>query len=129
VPILIQIRQRADFSSQIKRLTGLRHFEQSFDGIIELLFRAICNKVVVCSAARPSKLRCGFLLDPAMNLSDATLVLLLAARIHGTDDAVRASARRCMEQLPNDLRDVMRQVIASPQPLQSARDLARTLEG
>ena len=27
-----------------------------------------------------------------MNLTDATLVLLLAARIHGTDEAVRASA-------------------------------------
>ncbi|MFS2161172.1 hypothetical protein ACCD10_28065 [Pseudomonas sp. Pseusp122] len=64
-----------------------------------------------------------------MNLSDATLVLLLAARIHGTDDAVRASAQRCLEQLPADLRDVMRQVIASPQPLQSVKDLARTLEG
>lgn len=63
-----------------------------------------------------------------MNLSDATLVLLLAARIHGTDDAVRASAQRCMDQLPADLHDVMRRVIASPRPLQSARDLARTLE-
>lgn len=29
-----------------------------------------------------------------MNLTDATLVLLLAARIHGTDAAIRASAKR-----------------------------------
>jgi hypothetical protein len=28
-----------------------------------------------------------------MNPTDATLVLLLAARIHGTDEAVRASAK------------------------------------
>ncbi|WP_438810908.1 DUF7740 domain-containing protein, partial [Pseudomonas amygdali] len=28
-----------------------------------------------------------------MNLTDAVIVLLLAARIHGTDKAVRASAR------------------------------------
>jgi hypothetical protein len=36
----------------------------------------------------------------AMNPTDATLVLLLAARIHGTDEAVRASAKSVVKKLP-----------------------------
>ncbi|BBP77352.1 hypothetical protein PHLH7_34560 [Pseudomonas sp. Ost2] len=35
-----------------------------------------------------------------MNLTDAVLILLLAARIHGTDEAVRASAKSCVKRLP-----------------------------
>ena len=40
-----------------------------------------------------------------MNLTDATLVLLLAARIHGTDEAVRASAKSVVKKLPRSKRD------------------------
>lgn len=37
-----------------------------------------------------------------MTLTDAVLILLLAARIHGTDDAVRACAKRCVKNYPED---------------------------
>lgn len=48
-----------------------------------------------------------------MTLSDATLALLLAARIHGTDAAVRVIARRCAKLLPRSKRDVLYQVVES----------------
>jgi len=44
----------------------------------------------------------------AMNLTDATLILLLAARIHGTDEAVRASAKSVVKKLPRSKRLVCR---------------------
>ncbi|XXP21635.1 MAG: hypothetical protein ACNJA3_12410 [Pseudomonas rhizophila] len=34
-----------------------------------------------------------------MNPADTTLVLLLAARIHGTDEAVKASAKSVVKKL------------------------------
>lgn len=40
-----------------------------------------------------------------MYLTDATLMLLLAARIHGTDEAVRASAKTVIKKLPRSKRD------------------------
>ncbi len=45
-----------------------------------------------------------YFLGLAMNLTDATLVLLLAARIHGTDEAVRASAKSVVKKLPRSMR-------------------------
>ena len=48
-----------------------------------------------------------------MNLTDATLVLLLAARIHGTDEAVRASAKSVVKKLPRSKRDLIYKVIDS----------------
>ncbi|MGX1174380.1 DUF7740 domain-containing protein [Pseudomonas sp. R151218B TE3479] len=48
-----------------------------------------------------------------MNLTDATLVLLLAARIHGTDEAVRASAKSVLKKLPRSKRDLIYKVILS----------------
>ncbi|MGH8390202.1 MAG: hypothetical protein ACRESJ_32790 [Pseudomonas sp.] len=45
-----------------------------------------------------------------MNLTDATLVLLLAARIHGTDEAVRASAKSVVKKLPRSKRDLIYKV-------------------
>ncbi|WP_372437179.1 hypothetical protein ACCM60_18745 [Pseudomonas chlororaphis subsp. aureofaciens] len=52
-----------------------------------------------------------------MTLSHATLVLLLVARIHGTDAAVRAAAKRCAKRLPRSKRDVMFKVVDSRSPL------------
>ncbi|WP_458368172.1 DUF7740 domain-containing protein [Pseudomonas helleri] len=43
----------------------------------------------------------------AKTLTDAYLVLLLAATIHGTDAAVRDTAKRCAKTLPRSKRDVM----------------------
>ena len=46
-------------------------------------------------------------------LSDAVLILLLAARIHGTGEAVRASAKSCVKKLPRSNRDPIYSVINS----------------
>ena len=51
-----------------------------------------------------------------MTLSDATLILLLADRIHGTDSAIRSAAKRCLKQLPRSKRDLIYQVIDSRSP-------------
>ena len=40
-----------------------------------------------------------------MTLTDAVIALLLTVRIHGTDEAVRATAKRCAKQLPRSKRD------------------------
>ncbi|MDR6675841.1 DUF7740 domain-containing protein [Pseudomonas oryzihabitans] len=65
---------------------------------------------------------------PERDLSYCTLALLLTARIHGTDEAVRATARRCVKQLPKRQRDLLLDVIQSRQPLQMVRSIARKLE-
>ncbi|MFZ6044928.1 hypothetical protein ACFW0H_02225 [Pseudomonas sp. CR3202] len=62
-----------------------------------------------------------------MTLLDATLALLLAARIHRSDAAVRATAKRCVGQLPRSKRDVVYQVIDSRSPLALVEFLAREL--
>ncbi|MOA50039.1 hypothetical protein D3C78_1730080 [compost metagenome] len=62
-----------------------------------------------------------------MTLTDATLALLLAARIHGTDAAVRATAKRCAKLLPRSKRDVLYQVVESRSPLTLVEYLAQGL--
>lgn len=66
--------------------------------------------------------------DRAMNLTDATLVLLLAARIHGTDEAVRTSAKSVVKKLPRSKRDLIYKVIASRSPLELVDFLAQNLD-
>jgi hypothetical protein len=63
-----------------------------------------------------------------MNLTDAVLVLLLAARIHGTDEAVRASAKSVVKKLPRSKRDLIYQVIASRNPLELVDYVAQNLD-
>ncbi|WP_138763856.1 DUF7740 domain-containing protein [Pseudomonas lactis] len=63
-----------------------------------------------------------------MNLTDATLVLLLAARIHGTDEAVRASAKNVVKKLPRSKRDLIYKVIDSRSPLDLVDFLAQNLD-
>ncbi len=70
----------------------------------------------------------GILLGLAMNLTDATLVLLLAARIHGTDEAVRASAKSVVKKLPRSKRDLIYKVIDSRSPLELVDYLAENLD-
>lgn len=64
---------------------------------------------------------------PERDLSYCTLALLLTARIHGTDEAIRATARRCLNKLPKRQRDLMTSVIESRQPLQMVLSIARKL--
>ncbi len=64
--------------------------------------------------------------DIRLSVSDATLALLLAAKIHGTNQAVKATAKRCAKQLPRSKRSLMFTVIDSPQPLQLVGRIARS---
>ncbi|BBP65831.1 hypothetical protein PHLH5_33720 [Pseudomonas sp. Cab53] len=68
------------------------------------------------------------LLGLAMNLTDATLILLLAARIHGTDKAVRASAKSVVKKLPRSKRDLIYKVIDSRNSLDLVDYLAENLD-
>lgn len=64
----------------------------------------------------------------SMNLTDATIILLLAARIHGTDDAVRASAKSVVKKIPHSQRYLIYQVISSQTPLELVNFLAEHLD-
>lgn len=79
---------------------------------------------------RQESVHCGanFLGGLDMNLTDATLVLLLAARIHGTDEAVRASAKSLVKKLPRSKRDLIYKVIDSRSPLELVDFLAQNLD-
>lgn len=63
-----------------------------------------------------------------MNLTDATIVLLLAARIHGTDEDVRASAKSVVKKLPRSKRGLIYKVIESHTPLALVGFLAEHLD-
>lgn len=63
-----------------------------------------------------------------MNLTDAVLILLLAARIHGTDEGVRAAAKSVVKKLPRSKRDAVYKVIESKSPLQMVGLIAQNLE-
>lgn len=52
-----------------------------------------------------------------MNLTDAIIALLLAARIHGTDQAVRTTAKIVVKKLPRGKREMIYKVIDSKKPL------------
>lgn len=56
-----------------------------------------------------------------MTLTHATLVLLLAAKIHGKDAGVRAAAKNVVKKLPRSQRDLIHLVIDSKQPLELVR--------
>lgn len=53
----------------------------------------------------------------AVTLLDAVLCLALAARIHGTDAAVKTTAKRLCKRLPGPQRAVVRLVTESRRPL------------
>ncbi|RJX77833.1 hypothetical protein [Pseudomonas sp. LS-2] len=63
-----------------------------------------------------------------MSLTDAVLILLLAARIHGTDEGVRAAAKSVVKKLPRSKRDGVYKVIDSKSPLQMVGLIAQNLE-
>ncbi len=64
----------------------------------------------------------------SLNLQDATLALFLAARIHGTDSAIKATAKRCAKQLPRSKRDLMFVIVDSNEPLKLVNYLTQHLD-
>jgi hypothetical protein len=51
-----------------------------------------------------------------MTRTDAVIALLLTVQIHGTDEAVRATAKRCAKRLPRSKRYLMFQIVDSRSP-------------
>lgn len=63
-----------------------------------------------------------------MTLQDATLALFLAARIHGSNPAIKATAKRCAKLLPRSKRDLMFAIVDSSEPLKLVNYLAEHLD-
>lgn len=63
-----------------------------------------------------------------MTLLDATLALFLAAGIHGTNAAIKATAKRCSKLLPRSRRDLMFTIMDSTEPLKLVNYLAEHLD-
>lgn len=51
-----------------------------------------------------------------MTLTDAVIALLLAARIHGTDRAIRVTAKRCAKLMPRNKRDLIYKIVDAKSP-------------
>jgi len=66
--------------------------------------------------------------EKPVNLTDATIALLLAAKIHGTSAAVQATAKRCAQHLPRSKRDLMFTVMNSREPLKLVEHIAQHLD-
>ncbi|WP_439859433.1 DUF7740 domain-containing protein [Pseudomonas sp. MBLB4136] len=52
-----------------------------------------------------------------MTNQDSILALILAAQIHGTQKAVKVTAKRCAKLLPKSKRSLMLSVAKSPRPM------------
>lgn len=63
-----------------------------------------------------------------MTLTEAVLILLLAARIHGADDGVRQAAKNIVKKLPRSERDIIYDVIASKSPMRLVQHIALNLD-
>ncbi|MNJ40317.1 hypothetical protein D3C77_352090 [compost metagenome] len=63
-----------------------------------------------------------------MTLTDAILVLLLAERIHGTDEAIRRSAKSVAKKLPRSKRDIIYDIAGSKRPSELIRHIAQGLD-
>ncbi|EIU1413930.1 hypothetical protein [Pseudomonas aeruginosa] len=63
-----------------------------------------------------------------MNLTDAVLALLLAERIHGTDEAIRKTAKNVAKKLPRSKRDVIFDIANSKRPSDLVRHIAQGLD-
>lgn len=63
-----------------------------------------------------------------MNLTDAVIALLLAARIHGTDQAVHATAKSIVKKMPRSKRGMIYKVIDSKSPLLMVELIAENLD-
>jgi hypothetical protein len=65
-----------------------------------------------------------------LNLTDATIALLLAANIHGKGSAVKATAKRCSQLLPRSKRDLMFMVMVmnSSEPMKLVEHIVQNLD-
>nr|WP_277610537.1 hypothetical protein [Pseudomonas aeruginosa] len=66
--------------------------------------------------------------ETPVNLTDATIALLLAAKIHGSDAAIKATAKRCSQRLARSKRDLMFTVMNSREPLKLVDHIAQNLD-
>ncbi|UUY08679.1 hypothetical protein LRS11_01125 [Pseudomonas sp. J452] len=66
--------------------------------------------------------------EKPVTLTDATIALLLAAKIHGTNAAVQATAKRCSQRLPRSKRDLMFTVMNTRDPMKLIEHIAQHLE-
>ncbi|MDD2064476.1 hypothetical protein NP527_14970 [Pseudomonas sp. 25571] len=64
-----------------------------------------------------------------MTLTDAIIVLLLAETIHGTDEAIRKSAKNMAKRLPRSKRSIMYEIAESKSPRELMRHIALGLDG
>lgn len=66
--------------------------------------------------------------DLIMTLTDAILVLLLAETIHGTDEAIRKSAKNMAKRLPRSKRSIMYDIAEGKSPRELMRRIALGLD-
>lgn len=67
-------------------------------------------------------------MSATMTLTDAAIALLLTVRIHGTDEAIRATAKRCAKLLPRSKRDLMYKIVDSRSPHAFVVFMAQSLD-
>lgn len=60
-----------------------------------------------------------------LTVTDATLAILLAAKIHATDKAITDTAKRCAQRLPRSHRYLMFHIMDSREPLKIAAFIAK----
>ncbi|MGL6000340.1 MAG: hypothetical protein ACRC1I_28170 [Pseudomonas proteolytica] len=63
-----------------------------------------------------------------MTLSDAILILMLADRIHGTEQAIRRAGKNVIKKLPRSKRQIIYDLIESPQPRELIKHIALNLD-
>ncbi|KYC24769.1 hypothetical protein WM94_08685 [Pseudomonas sp. ABFPK] len=63
-----------------------------------------------------------------MTLTDAIIVLLLAEKIHGTEEAIRRSAKNMSKKLPRSKRGIMYDIAESKSPRDLMRHIALGLD-
>ncbi|MEZ1841130.1 hypothetical protein QVM62_25100 [Pseudomonas putida] len=63
-----------------------------------------------------------------MTPTDAIIVLLLADKIHGTDEGVRRSAKNMAKKLPRSKRGIMFDIAESKNPRDLMRHIALGLD-
>ncbi|KRP47812.1 hypothetical protein TU75_18530 [Pseudomonas poae] len=63
-----------------------------------------------------------------MTLTDAIIVILLAEKIHGTDAAIRNSAKNVAKKLPRSKRSIMYDIADSKSPRELMRHIGLGLD-
>ena len=82
----------------------------------------------VTTAVSAMRMEASFATIAIMNLTDAVIALLLASRIHGTDEAIRATAKRCAKLLPREKRELMYKIVDSRSPYTFVVFVAQNLD-